>query len=42
MLHLQKCLNLKVPQALQCHTNELTFEFLHDLHNGQVNDETSN
>ncbi len=41
MLHLQKCLNLKTQWTLQCHTNELIFEFLHDLHNGQVNDETS-
>jgi len=31
--------NLKTIKALKCHTCELSYEFLHDLHHGRKNNE---
>jgi len=31
--------NLRKIKALKCHTWELSYEFLHDLHHGQKNNE---
>ncbi len=39
MLYLQDCLSIGILEALQCHRHGLNRNFLHDLHNGQVNDE---
>jgi hypothetical protein len=36
-----KCLMLRTPKTLECHMCELSYEFLHNLHHGQViNEET--
>ncbi len=34
MFHLQECIRFEIPWALLCHTCELNYEFLHDLHHG--------
>jgi hypothetical protein len=39
MFHLQKCLRFEIPKAFLCHEHELNYEFLHDLHHGQANNE---
>jgi hypothetical protein len=39
MFHLLQCLTLGTLKSLKCHRWELKFEFLHDLHHGQANDE---
>ncbi len=31
--------NLRKLKALKCHTHELSYEFLHDLHHGQKSNE---
>ncbi len=41
MFHLKNCLDFETLETMECHARELTFEFLHDLHGGEVNDETS-
>jgi hypothetical protein len=39
MFHFQECLRFEIPKALLCHKCELNYEFLHDLHHGQANNE---
>ncbi len=39
MVHLQLCLPLGTLEALECHTCELSYKFLHDLHHGQATNE---
>jgi hypothetical protein len=36
MLYFKNCLNI---EAIECCRRELIFEFLFDLHGGQINDE---
>jgi len=39
MSHLKQSLRLGTPKVLKYHRWELKFEFLHDLHHGNANDE---
>jgi hypothetical protein len=39
MFHLKICLNLGTLAVMEYHRRELTFDYLHDLHSGKVNDE---
>jgi len=39
MFHFEFCLNLGTLEVMEYHRRELTFDFLHDLHSGEVNDE---
>jgi len=39
MFHLQKCLRFEIPKAFLCREHELNYEFFHDLHHGQANNE---
>jgi len=39
MSHLKKSLRLGTPKTLKCCRQELNFEFLHDIHHGNANDE---
>jgi hypothetical protein len=41
MLYLKNCLNIGTPKVIECCKRELTFEFLSNLHGGQINDEDS-
>ncbi len=39
MSYLQDCFNLDTPKLLECYKFELSFDFQHDLHHEQANDE---
>ncbi len=39
MFQFQECLRFEIPKALLCHKCELNYEFLHNLHHGQTNNE---
>jgi hypothetical protein len=39
MFYFKICLNLEALEAIECHKWLFKFDFLHDLHGGQANDE---
>jgi hypothetical protein len=41
MFHLKICLDFETLETMECCARKLTFEFLHNLHGGEVNDEKS-